>query len=174
MPTTRGNETLIEVREPVTPGEAFGMLTVLDEGERLGGHRSWVCRCSCGTVATIRESDLRRRTRSCGCTGGRPRKDDGIDRGYPRAHARVARQRGSASTHRCIDCWEWADHWSYVRGCAGEQTGPIDPTDNASKSAPFCDHVEHYQPRCRSCHIRLDLARGMTARRLRAAMLNRL
>lgn len=63
------------MRQSVEPGERFGKLTVIGESNRPGGyHRRYVCECDCGRTITARASDLRRRTRSCGCTGGRPRK----------------------------------------------------------------------------------------------------
>jgi hypothetical protein len=155
-------------------GERFGKLTALREVDKRGGHRMWECRCDCGNEATVRASELRRRTRSCGCTGGRPRTEDGVDRGYPRAHANVRKERGPASDQRCIDCDAWADTWSYVRGCLDEQVGPLKPTDQDSALAPYCQHTGHYQPRCYSCHGRLDGATGGTVRQVRAAMLNRL
>lgn len=154
--------------------QRFGRLTVVREVAKRGDHRMIECRCDCGNTATVRRSDLLRRTRSCGCTGGRPPTQDGLDRGYARAHARVRTARGPASEHRCIDCHGWADSWSYVRGCPGERYGPLKPTSTDSLSAPYCEHAEHYQPRCRSCHGRLDGARGVSVRQVRAWMLNRM
>ncbi|QIX27597.1 hypothetical protein ncot_14045 [Nocardioides sp. JQ2195] len=154
--------------------ERFGLLVVVRELDKRGYHRMYECRCDCGNTITVRQSDLKRRTRSCGCTGGRPRTDDGIDRGYPRAHERVRAARGPASEHECIDCPAWADTWSYVRGCPDERSGPTKPCDPESAGSPYCEHIEHYQPRCFSCHSRLDRASGMTVRMARAMMLNRM
>ena len=156
----------------VAAGDRFGKLIALEEVERRGQHRMWTCRCDCDTKVTVRQSDLLRRTRSCGCTGGRPIKRDGIDRGYPRSHSRVSTARGPASGHHCTDCAEWADTWSYVRGCPSEQWGPTKPTEPDSGISPYCEHVEHYQPRCYACHARLDRARRVTVRQVRARMLN--
>jgi hypothetical protein len=162
---------------PISVGAVFGLLTVLRELPKEGGHRMVECRCDCGNPEplAVRTSDLRRRTRSCGCTSGAPRKKDGIDRGYPRMHARVRSQRGPASDLQCIDCEAWADTWSYVRGCSDEKTGPTKPHDpESTQVAPYCEHVAHYQPRCRSCHGLLDQAKEVTVRQVRASMLNRL
>jgi hypothetical protein len=51
------------------PGERFGRLTVLrqdTDGAQRGSLR-WLCRCDCGQIRSIRGSDLRNYTRSCGC-----------------------------------------------------------------------------------------------------------
>lgn len=49
-------------------GETFGRLVVLGEAERRGRARYWVCRCCCGNVVEVAQTNLRqKRTRSCGC-----------------------------------------------------------------------------------------------------------
>lgn len=53
-------------------GKIFGYLTVLeqDTSRPKGGAKYWICRCKCGTVKSIRGSNLTSRvrpTRSCGC-----------------------------------------------------------------------------------------------------------
>ena len=49
-------------------GGSFGRLTVLGEAEKKGGHRRWLCRCTCGNEKVIHQSALRAGlTRSCGC-----------------------------------------------------------------------------------------------------------
>lgn len=160
----------------IAVGDRIGRLTVMKEAPKRGSHAVFECRCSCGNTEPlfVRVSDLRRRTRSCGCTSGAPRKEDGIDRGYTRAHYRVYKANGAASEHHCIDCDAWADGWSYVRGCPAEHVGPITPSDPDSPVAPYCQHIGHYQPRCRSCHGRLDRARRVTVRQVRARMLTSL
>lgn len=51
-------------------GAQFGRLTVIYEGERLkSGERTWVCKCSCGSITKpIKSTRLRKGiTKSCGC-----------------------------------------------------------------------------------------------------------
>ena len=50
-------------------GQVFGRLTVIsDTGKKSGGHMIWLCRCDCGQLTEVRDSDLKTsRTKSCGC-----------------------------------------------------------------------------------------------------------
>lgn len=50
-------------------GQRFGRWTVLKRaGNNSGGTALWLCRCSCGTEATVRGTELRYgRSSSCGC-----------------------------------------------------------------------------------------------------------
>jgi hypothetical protein len=59
----RGNR-FIDIR-----GETFGRLTVIDLApDSPKKEAAWTCRCSCGTVTTIKGSALRRgKSKSCGC-----------------------------------------------------------------------------------------------------------
>lgn len=51
----------------IAPGNVFGRLTVVSETFQPG-KREYHCRCTCGTVSTVRSDLLRSgRTRSCGC-----------------------------------------------------------------------------------------------------------
>jgi hypothetical protein len=49
--------------------KVFGRLTVIKQGpDEHGRHKSWVCRCACGVVKTVRGQALRDgKTVSCGC-----------------------------------------------------------------------------------------------------------
>lgn len=50
-------------------GQRFGKLTVLGPSKkRLGGAIHWKCRCDCGTIRHVASHDLRKKSRSCGCT----------------------------------------------------------------------------------------------------------
>lgn len=50
-------------------GQKFGQWAVLREGVQRMRNRRWVCRCSCGTVKEVGQSNLRDgQTLSCGCT----------------------------------------------------------------------------------------------------------
>jgi len=50
-------------------GQRFGRLTVLeDSGKRnLNGDVRWLCLCDCGNIKSETGSNLKYRTRSCGC-----------------------------------------------------------------------------------------------------------
>lgn len=49
-------------------GRVFGRLTVLRQGPNQGIHIRWVCQCSCGELATVLSSNLRKgKQKSCGC-----------------------------------------------------------------------------------------------------------
>lgn len=146
---------------PVREGEGFGKLTVVGEAGYDGSHRVMHCRCDCGGETKTRESSLRRSVRSCGCTGGRPIIEDGVDRGYQRMHARLRKAYGPAGERKCIDCGVWADQWSFVGPC-------VDEKRNEAGKMAYCEHIEHYQPRCRDCHGLLDAANEVTVRQIRA------
>lgn len=55
-------------------------------------------------------------------------------RAYRTRHAKVARNRGKASSYECVDCGRPAQEWSTVHGAT-------DVTD-----------VNQYEPRCIRCH----------------------
>ena len=52
-------------------GQKFGKLTVLERDmSRIGGAAYWICQCECGTIKSIRGSNLttsNHPTKSCGC-----------------------------------------------------------------------------------------------------------
>lgn len=60
-------------RIPITPGQRFGRLTVIEETRkaypgRPSGIRAARCRCDCGTIVTVRVPSLANGdTPSCGC-----------------------------------------------------------------------------------------------------------
>jgi len=52
----------------VLPGTVFGRLTALSYiGKDKHGQRLWSCLCSCGQSKVVAASNLRGKTRSCGC-----------------------------------------------------------------------------------------------------------
>lgn len=67
---------------------------------------------------------------------------------YRAAHARVARDRGKAKTHQCVDCGRQAQHWSYTH------TDPDALTSDTGQ--PYSLSPEHYSPRCARCHAIFD------------------
>ena len=54
-------------------GQRFVRLVVTGRGPRRnGGGATWICRCDCGNVKTVRSKNLRHATsptKSCGCLG---------------------------------------------------------------------------------------------------------
>jgi hypothetical protein len=49
-------------------GERYGRLTVISEGEHIGIHTAWICRCDCGATRLLKTKKLRvGHTKSCGC-----------------------------------------------------------------------------------------------------------
>ena len=76
----------------------------------------------------------------------------GDEIGYGGQHKRVRRANGSAASYNCVDCGEPAGQWSYAHGCPDERT----EINQRNRLVPFCPHVEHYAPRCHSCHKLLD------------------
>lgn len=85
----------------------------------------------------------------------------GIDVGYTAAHDRVRRARGAASSHKCVDCGNPANHWSYDHECEDEQV-----RFERGYYVAFSPSVDHYHPRCVPCHKRFDLGRHDSSARL--------
>lgn len=49
-------------------GQRFGMLTVIERAENIGGRAAWLCKCDCGGTKIVRSSNLQKgKTQSCGC-----------------------------------------------------------------------------------------------------------
>lgn len=48
-------------------GKQFGRLTVIQEAQKIGKHRKWLCKCSCGTIKTMYQTVLNQGAKSCGC-----------------------------------------------------------------------------------------------------------
>lgn len=68
----------------------------------------------------------------------------GSEASYGAIHLRL----GSLAGKACVDCGEAARHWSYEGGCRDELGGESCP--------PYCEHSEHYWPRCVRCHHHYD------------------
>ena len=74
----------------------------------------------------------------------------GSDATYGAAHGRVKKERGPASTHPCADCGGRARHWSYDHR---DPDGRLSPDGRA-----YSLDINHYVPRCVSCHKMHDCA----------------
>ena len=49
-------------------GQRFGMLTVIERAENIGGRAAWLCKCDCGGTKIARSANLQKgHTQSCGC-----------------------------------------------------------------------------------------------------------
>lgn len=72
----------------------------------------------------------------------------GEDAGYNAIHIRLRHLRGPASTHSCVDCGSAARQWSYDHASNREQV---------ENGKAFTTDLDHYFPRCVSCHKRFDL-----------------
>lgn len=70
---------------------------------------------------------------------------------YTKAHRRIARLRGKATSYACVDCEKPAQEWALDH--SGEDPGRVlDPVLNVYYSTD----VMRYRPMCRSCHRKYD------------------
>lgn len=135
-------------------GQRFHRLFVIGFVEMRSGESIWNCICDCGTRIEARGWSLRRGgTKSCGCLHREivrePRTDQPT---YSAIHSRLRASRGSAGRYPCIDCGERAEQWSYDHR---------DPDQLVSALGhPYSTNLEHYAPRCCSCHRIYDSALG--------------
>lgn len=77
----------------------------------------------------------------------RPRKSDR----YQAMHWRLTRDQGPARDYPCADCGRKASHWSYDGMDSSETTDGY----------KFSTDPSRYQPRCSSCHTKLDKRRKL-------------
>lgn len=143
---------------PVAPdltAQRFGRLNVIERaGTASDGQASWLCKCDCGNVATVRGGRLRSgKTVSCGCYHRNewvknPTRKPVVK--YGSAHRRVVKARGWAREHACHDCGDAAIDWSYQGGDPNELTA-----DNKWKSR-YSLNPTFYVARCRRCHNEHD------------------
>lgn len=149
-------------------GQQFGRLTAVRREGSRDKRALWLCRCVCGNEVTVQTDYLRSGdTKSCGCL----RSENGRTNGqksshevpsYEAAHQRIRRHRGKPSEHRCVDCGSPACDWSYDHSDPDELTAPITLPDRKTViDAPYSAKPEHYSPRCRGCHIKLDRYSGV-------------
>lgn len=56
--------------DEIIPGRQFGLLTVIEEAQKINGSIAYLCKCNCGNSKVVRKASLLhpdRPTRSCGC-----------------------------------------------------------------------------------------------------------
>ncbi len=75
----------------------------------------------------------------------------GDDITYRAAHTRVVTTKGNATQHDCVRCDRRADQWSYDHADPAARTEIID-----GRPVLYSPDIDHYQPMCRSCHVKMD------------------
>ena len=76
------------------------------------------------------------------------------DPGYQAAHLRIVAIKGKAADHPCADCAGPAHDWSYNHSDPEQLTG--------RNGCSYSTNPDFYEPRCRSCHRRLDAAKRVS------------
>jgi hypothetical protein len=140
----------------------FGEWTVLGRnGKDPRGNVMWKVKCSCGTITTVVSHALRtghsRHCRTCMVGVNHPRwmGDGASERAI---HARVVAVRGPAANFLCVDnCGQQASEWSYDHRDPNE----ILVSNSQGRTTPASATIDHYEPRCVTCHRRFD---GPTSR----------
>jgi hypothetical protein len=143
-------------------GQTFGRLTVLGRARdhvTPRGHRQpfWRVVCQCGARTETAGVRLRNgQVRSCGClsleVARLPLKSTV---GYRAAHARIASSLGKATDHACVRCSQPAAEWAYAHDDPDEITA-LHRVWGKARTVRYSVNPSHYQPMCRSCHIRFD------------------
>lgn len=63
-------------REQDLTGKVYGQLKVLSRAKNIKSKKSWLCKCSCGSLVVVKANHLKTGTKSCGCL---KRKNDLIN-----------------------------------------------------------------------------------------------
>ena len=148
-------------------GERIGSLVALRPAWPLDEVSTgyWHFRCDCGVEVKKLPNNLRNAPVSpaCGHAGRHQfsRHPSVSYLPYLNAHYHVRWQKGSASRKRCVDCGRKAQDWSYNNADPNEKWG----LTKTGHVCAYSEDVSYYEPRCKSCHKRFDLAHA----RLRAA-----
>lgn len=82
--------------------------------------------------------------------GGRPLKGEVLS--WRGVHKRLYRTRGPAKSMKCVDCGGAANEWSYNNADPNELHEYI-----GESLCAYSLSLEHYEPRCTSCHRKFDL-----------------
>jgi hypothetical protein len=87
-------------------GQKFGRLTVISRASNsIDGKARWECSCECGNTSVALASNLKRKTRSCGCLKGIIRRLNGaIKHGHSTSTRRTPEYTSwQAMKRRCSD-----------------------------------------------------------------------
>lgn len=129
-------------------GQRFARLTVISYD---AARKAWKCVCDCGRITFGRANHLRQGMKlSCGTPGPCHWRAHG-DVSYNTTHARLRRTNGVARNHDCVECGRQAAHWSYDHTDPHELVG-----EEGGRTVRYSVDLDRYQPRCESCHWRLD------------------
>ncbi|AGM12155.1 hypothetical protein M050_gp57 [Streptomyces phage Sujidade] len=129
------------------PGERYGTLVLV---ERDPGGKTWTVECDCGAVKPRTELGqlVNGRQYTCGDYTKHQHPNKIETPTYRAVHSRLEREQGRAAERDCVDCEEQAVHWSY---------DGLDPNElKSSLGYSYSTKPDHYQPRCKPCHVRFD------------------
>lgn len=128
-------------------GQYFSRLVPIAPASSRRGF--WVCECICGGSSLVGAWHLKTGTiKSCGCNQFTERSAS-----YAAVHRRLVKKYGPASSYKCVDCAVPAQQWAYDRQDPAELLA-----DGLSRyPLPYSLDLEHYDPRCTSCHKKFDL-----------------
>ena len=172
------------MRHVVSPGDTYGRLTVIREGQKVAAdgrsYRVALCRCDCGKETTPRITSLNSGdARSCGCSRGRPKYQQmrcpvcGMPAAIRRDRRSCSRACGYELARAALQTRNPSyDVWHHrVRKARGPARGYacVDcgrPAQDWSTVNPSSDAIgDRFQPRCRRCHRYYDGAVGEGNRR---------
>lgn len=172
--------------EPCFIGRRFGSYTVIADAEKtVGGRRRWLCRCDCGNVRSVLESNLKSgHSSSCGCKKSRDlagcrvgrltvleRSDQYASRGKRKVPLWKCRCDCGAVTYKATDtltnpsqsmCCECAGKYAAAkaRGAAGYMDGTqLSRITDLSPDSGNATRIRgvYYDPRNRKYRARLKL-----------------
>lgn len=135
-------------------GKKHGAWRILRRNYDRSRGTYWNAMCACHRRGVLFAGDIARgASLACGtCTHEAARTGTS----YRTAHRNVQRAHGKASAHVCVDCGRRAAQWSYTHDDADELL-------DAKTGCAYSLDVNHYAPRCTSCHRLFDEARKATS-----------
>lgn len=122
-------------------GRVFGHLTVVGEGDKKHGNRTWNCLCVCGKTFNAYHSHLQQeRTKSCGCMRHANKSNFG-ETNTRLYRCWVDMKSRAKSRSDCVVCPEWKNYqtfkeWSLLNGytddkvmCRNNDVGDYKPNN---------------------------------------------